>query len=204
MPSWIIAPRAGFLSLVTLLAAASGCASSRSATVIESPPAPSAAPDSALSQASLTGPGPSTSGDSARMRARSDSLASNAPLPPENPRTAPRATSDTLRESAEGVPAPAAQEAAAPTAAAPVGISIELGAEEAAELGRQIAEDLDHAEQSIRTLNRAQLAGEDAVRLETAETLIRDARQERDEGDLRAAATLAHKAKLLAEELSAE
>jgi predicted dienelactone hydrolase len=85
-----------------------------------------------------------------------------------------------------------------------VGISIELGAEEAAELGRQIAEDLDHAEQSIRTLNRAQLAGEDAVRLETAETLIRDARQERDEGDLRAAATLAHKAKLLAEELSAE
>jgi hypothetical protein len=89
-----------------------------------------------------------------------------------------------------------------PIAAQPAEISVELGAEETAELGQKIAEDLDHAEQSMRALRRNELTGDDRVRLETAETLIQDARRERAEGDLRAAATLAHKARLLAEELS--
>ena len=197
-------PRAGFFSLLTLLAVAAGCTATRSLIGVETPPAsPPAKVDGTRAPDSTRGPGASSAADSARVRGAADSLTSALPAPKPRPAT----RGDTLGgERAEATSGSDSLGGTAtettPIVAEPAAISVELGAEETAELEQRIAEDLDHAEQSIRALRRDEVTGDERVRLETAETLIQDARRERAEGDLRAAATLAHKARLLAEELS--
>jgi hypothetical protein len=117
---------------------------------------------------------------------------------------APRAAANSTREPASAA-APARPDSLAAGAggtAPEVAISVELSETERAELDGRITEDLGHATRAMSAVDQAALGADDRTRLKTAEGWMADAKRVRAEGDLPAAAVLAHKARVLAEELA--
>jgi hypothetical protein len=97
-----------------------------------------------------------------------------------------------LPDSAEASPLDEAQE-----------ILVDLDDEERQTLTSNAQRDLREAEQSIRDAERRVLSAENRETLATVEGLLAAARDAFAEHDIQAAATLAHKARLLASELTA-
>jgi hypothetical protein len=114
---------------------------------------------------------------------------------------------------AERKPAPPepAPEAAVPAATAPADsfpetevvaeVQVELSTEERLALAADASRDLAHAEQALLAEDPNPPSAERREKLDTIRSLI-DSAKAAYADDLRAAATLAHKARLLAEELS--
>ncbi|MGQ0721276.1 MAG: hypothetical protein ACT4PE_06840 [Candidatus Eiseniibacteriota bacterium] len=80
-------------------------------------------------------------------------------------------------------------------------VQVELSAEERLSLATEARKDLELAEQALRSEDPDPPGAERREKLDTIRNLIDSAKAAYSE-DLRAAATLAHKARLLAEELS--
>jgi hypothetical protein len=77
---------------------------------------------------------------------------------------------------------------------------VELNAGQRANLAAQASKDLDAAQHAIQTLPRQNVPAARLQKIETVEGLIHAARAAYD-SDIEAAASLAHKARLLATEL---
>jgi hypothetical protein len=189
------------LPLVTLLLAAAGCASSRPPSTS---PAMGAPADAGADLAAQSKAAPATTDSTSHERA-ADSASPAGSRPPAAISATAAFKAPASRAVAEST---SARAAAAPdtlraaTAPPALEISVELSPEEKQALAHQITVDLDQAQQAMSSLRTETLSAEDTVRLETTERLVADAERVRGEGDLRAAAVLAHKAKLLAEELA--
>lgn len=115
-----------------------------------------------------------------------------SPSPPTSPPTTP-------------APAPAAEKTPppAPDPEADDQVKVQISDAERAELETQARESLREARRVIRSIDRSTLSAERLEKLATAESLVESARAAFDT-DIRAAATLAHKASVLLAELTSD
>lgn len=88
-----------------------------------------------------------------------------------------------------------------PPAPEPEELRLEFTDEEKAALSARAALDLQETERLIGTLDRERLTAEETEKLRTVESLIHAAKSAEEKGDIPGLANLAHKARLLAEEL---
>lgn len=84
--------------------------------------------------------------------------------------------------------------------AQPIQITIRLSEEERTRLQAETAEDLSRASRSLALVDRGRLSDEEAQRVTAADEMLAAAQDAMAKGDLQAAARLARKARLLAEE----
>jgi hypothetical protein len=120
---------------------------------------------------------------------------SQAPAETESRPPEPQSEPAAVRPATPAPPAePEPLEAVAP-------VQVELSAEERVALAAEARKDLELAEQALRSGDAEPTSAEWREKLDTIRNLIDSAKAAYTE-DLRAAATLAHKARLLAEELA--
>lgn len=125
--------------------------------------------------------------------AAGDSLGAGGPV------SAPRSLRSPAAPPAAPNPDPEGTEAREETAQ-PIQITIRLSEEERSRLQAETAEDLSRASRSLALVDRDRLSGEEAQRVAAADEMLAAAREAVARGDLQAGASLAKKARLLAEE----
>jgi hypothetical protein len=181
--------RGAVLSLALLLAA---CGGHRGAgPKVEAPLGPPLA--------ETLGPEASAPSDSTTSATPTDSTAVAVPAPPKSPPGAKEIAPSKPSGSPPASTSPASPPE--PKISSQQEVGVELDAATKADLAAQTRKDLDEAERLVRTLASGELSADRRERVATVDSMITSARAALDT-DLEAAAALARKARLLAEEIA--
>jgi hypothetical protein len=167
---------------------AAGTAAADSGAAVEAPAEPDSASRAvAVAESLLAQPGEATDTEAEDVPEET-----SEPPSPEVVAPAPRSAPPEATEPPPPAPDPEASDQ----------VTVQISDDERAELEARARESLRDARRVIRTIDRSSLSAERLEKLAAAESLVEQARAAFD-GDVRAAATLAHKASVLLAELTA-
>jgi len=188
------------LTLVVIGPGATGCGWLGGRDRVASEPPPAEEPAGPMPD-DFTGPLPYTPADGETDGSRA---ARRTPRPPARSRPVPEAPPPAAPDPAEERAAAEADTIPAVGAGAEPRISVQLSAQERIRLAEETTRDLMRADDCLSRLDQSRLDGKQMEVLQTLQGIIASAADARARDDVLAAARLALKAKLLAEELVAK